>query len=232
MLGFDNLLYFTAHDETHGQELWQSDGTEAGTFLIKDIHSGPASSSPSTLTLVKNTLYFVADDGLHGEELWAYEIPHTVTSLAGTGGSISPESSQLVDDGTTTSFTLTPDAGYSIYAVTGCNGTLNNNIYTTGPITADCTVLAFFREIAALDDSDSDGIDDAWEKFWFNDLTTADESTDYDNDGYSDLQEFLNWLAGETDPKGEAYNPKVKNAPGGTGYDGRGHLQAVYKLLL
>lgn len=70
---------------------------------------------------------------------------YTVTSISGTGGSISP-SSATVNSGNTTSFIVTPDTGYSIASVTGCNGTLSGSTYTTGPITANCTVLATFRD--------------------------------------------------------------------------------------
>ncbi len=67
----------------------------------------------------------------------------TVSTSAGAGGSISP-ASVTVDEGDTTSFTITPDAGFLIDSVTGCNGALSGNSYTTGAISADCTVSASF----------------------------------------------------------------------------------------
>ena len=74
---------------------------------------------------------------------------YTVTPMAGNGGSISPGTAQTVEHGETTSFTITPDEGYRVDAVGGCDGALEGDIYTTGPITADCTVTASFVEIPA-----------------------------------------------------------------------------------
>src|SRR6266511_2232803 len=34
------VTIFTASDGLNGQELWKTDGTEAGTVLLKDINSG------------------------------------------------------------------------------------------------------------------------------------------------------------------------------------------------
>ncbi|PKG82342.1 hypothetical protein CXF85_12685, partial [Colwellia sp. 75C3] len=74
-------------------------------------------------------------------------ITHTVTALAGTGGGISP-ATQTVNQGTTTVITVTPTSGYFISAVTGCDGSLSGNTYTTGTIAASCSVSASFTPIA------------------------------------------------------------------------------------
>ncbi|MDH5388340.1 MAG: proprotein convertase P-domain-containing protein [Gammaproteobacteria bacterium] len=68
---------------------------------------------------------------------------YTVSATAGTNGAISPASS-IADHGATTSFTVTPDASFSIASVTGCGGSLTGNTYTTAAVTAACTVDASF----------------------------------------------------------------------------------------
>jgi len=76
-----DTLYFTANDIEHGTELWRTDGTEAGTVLVKDIYSGTASSDPAELTAVGTLLYFSAEDGVHGTELWRSDGTTAGTSL-------------------------------------------------------------------------------------------------------------------------------------------------------
>ncbi|MCW5214589.1 hypothetical protein VU13_04710, partial [Desulfobulbus sp. US5] len=56
---------------------------------------------------------------------------YTVTPSAGEGGSISPDTPQIVDYGDTTNFIVTPDEGYHIVNVEGCGGTLDGDTYTT-----------------------------------------------------------------------------------------------------
>jgi ELWxxDGT repeat protein len=63
-------VYFLAEDETHGIELWTSDGTGAGTHLVKDIDPGIVTPQIQSLTVAGNNIFFVANDGAHGHELW------------------------------------------------------------------------------------------------------------------------------------------------------------------
>jgi ELWxxDGT repeat protein len=69
-----STLYFTATDGTagaaHGKELWATDGTTAGTYMVADINPGPTSSNPANLTNYNGTLFFTANDGTNGNELW------------------------------------------------------------------------------------------------------------------------------------------------------------------
>ncbi len=63
-------LFFGANDGSHGEELWRSDGTAAGTKLVRDIMPGSNDSGPYNLTNVGGTLFFGANDPTHGAELW------------------------------------------------------------------------------------------------------------------------------------------------------------------
>ena len=63
--------------------------------------------------------------------------------MAAGQGSITPPSTK-VDHGSSTTFTVTPDTGYSVQSVEGCGGTLVGDTYTTAAVKADCTVTATF----------------------------------------------------------------------------------------
>ena len=71
MTTFNGKVYFEADPDTmKGYELYASDGTVAGTSLIKDINPGPGHSYPNNFIAMGNQLFFAADDGVHGTELW------------------------------------------------------------------------------------------------------------------------------------------------------------------
>jgi ELWxxDGT repeat protein len=75
-------LFFSATDGSHGTELWQTNGTSAGTALVADILPGSASSLflPG-LTNVSGTLFFSADDGSHGQEVFKSNGTSTGTAM-------------------------------------------------------------------------------------------------------------------------------------------------------
>src|SRR5215469_10132308 len=44
LVAIGSTIYFSADDGVHGSELWKTDGTAAGTVMIKDINPGSGSS--------------------------------------------------------------------------------------------------------------------------------------------------------------------------------------------
>ncbi len=65
-----NTFFFTAYHPTSGRELWKTDGTNAGTSLVRNINPGVADSNPDQLFVFNGALYFSAYDPVYGRELW------------------------------------------------------------------------------------------------------------------------------------------------------------------
>lgn len=57
---YKGVMYYCATDGIHGKELWRTDGTPAGTFMVKDINEGGKFSSPGLFTVCKGKLFFKA----------------------------------------------------------------------------------------------------------------------------------------------------------------------------
>ena len=65
----NGVALFTAISPA-GRELWRSDGTAAGTLMVKDVFPGSTSSETNYLTRVGDVVYFQAKDPAAGYELW------------------------------------------------------------------------------------------------------------------------------------------------------------------
>jgi len=92
----NNKMYFAAGSfGSNGQELWVSDGTTDGTYMVKNIYSGANSSEPRYLTALNDKLYFSAEDSIVGNELFVSDGTETGTHavsdfITGASDGISP----------------------------------------------------------------------------------------------------------------------------------------------
>lgn len=98
-------LYFTATSPDEGKELWVTDGTPVGTFLLKDIEPGAGTSDPFVLGAVNGKVLFVATAPDYGRELWITDGTSAGTTLfidfapgTASGGNISSTQSNNVQE--------------------------------------------------------------------------------------------------------------------------------------
>jgi ELWxxDGT repeat protein len=68
--GLGNHFYFRGDDGVGGAELWRTDGTPAGTTLVRDLVPGRFGAFPFGLLRAGRLVYFVAADGRGGTTLW------------------------------------------------------------------------------------------------------------------------------------------------------------------
>src|SRR5262249_29898719 len=110
----NGTLFFSAASPGIGTELWKSDGTAAGTVLVRDINPGSSGSFPGNLTNVGGTLFFSAFEPTTETELWRSD---------GT-----PEGTVLVED-----INPGPAVGSSPGSLTNVGGILFFAATTHGP---------------------------------------------------------------------------------------------------
>ena len=69
------------HQDGLGAELWRSDLTIGGTYMVKDIQPGAGDGYPSSLCEYYGKIYFAADNGRDGIELWSSDGTEAGTAL-------------------------------------------------------------------------------------------------------------------------------------------------------
>ncbi len=81
----DGVIYYGANDGVRGWELWRSDGTAAGTYLVKDINPGPGSSMTdwpwSGMAVVGQKIFLSVFEPVTGYELWVSDGTAAGTTL-------------------------------------------------------------------------------------------------------------------------------------------------------
>jgi ELWxxDGT repeat protein len=111
MTAVNGTAYFPAASGSAGLELWRSDGSAAGTMLVKDLAPG-GNSYPTRLTNVGGVLYFTANDGtVNGLFKSDGTAPGTVLVKAVTMPADYTTPGQLID-ANGTAFMIATDAGH------------------------------------------------------------------------------------------------------------------------
>ncbi|MCA9048101.1 MAG: hypothetical protein KDA89_05200, partial [Planctomycetaceae bacterium] len=122
IMPWGDAIYFGGYDAQHGNELWRTDGTVTGTYLVADLLEGPSSSNPGGGVVIEGSnadggsattnakLVFRAAVGANNHQLWSTD--------GTTGGTKQLTSFEpTVDFGLTASFT---PVGMTV---------LNNHVY-------------------------------------------------------------------------------------------------------
>jgi ELWxxDGT repeat protein len=70
LVALGDRLLFWGHDSAHGWEPWVTDGTKAGTRLVRDLVAGTGSSRARSWAVMGSRLYVAVSRGAAGAELW------------------------------------------------------------------------------------------------------------------------------------------------------------------
>jgi subtilisin family serine protease len=127
---------------SHTFTITPSQGHEIADVAVNNVSVGPVSSY--TFNNV------TADHTIHAIFAEVVAETHNITASAGTNGSISPTGTIAVEEGSSHTFTITPDNGYYIYDVAVDNVSIGMvSSYTFNNVAADHTIHAVFAEVVA-----------------------------------------------------------------------------------
>jgi ELWxxDGT repeat protein len=180
VLAVGNTVYFsaTATVALHQTALWKTDGSAAGSQLVKDTTSAAQAREISGMAALGNTVFFVGPDGSGGNGLWKSDGTANgtalVTSMASNpgyiGASLTPVGNYIYFDG------FDASAGWELWRTDGtAGGTIRVSDINPGPAGSRPVSNQFCRTIVGLSGIAyffaRDGVHGA--ELWRSDGTTA-----------------------------------------------------------
>lgn len=70
LIAFGDILIFSVYNESSNEEIWRTNGTEEGTWMVGDFNP-TGSFSPNRYINVGDRLIFMGNNGTIGHELWS-----------------------------------------------------------------------------------------------------------------------------------------------------------------
>lgn len=120
----------------NGRELWITDSTEAGTFLLKDINPGPSGSDPNGFTLLGDKVIFTANNSDYVRELWITDGTPAGTQIISNDVEVDGLDWSIVLNGKLYFVGSDSDNGYELWSTDGtaAGTTLVKDLYVgSGP---------------------------------------------------------------------------------------------------
>jgi LPXTG-site transpeptidase (sortase) family protein len=205
LIPMNTTLFFTAHDGTHGRELWKSEPPYDGstTQLAADIRQGEAGSDPHNTTSIGSILFFAATTRYHGTELWKYDTKIPIL-MPGT---------PLASPNGYANYSL-PSTGFAPGKITAIGAQPVEKQYSqAGDMTLEIPSLGVKAPLVGIPKSDS-----GWDLSWL-----------WNQVGYLGGTAFPTW-AGNSVITGHAYLPNGKPGPfvnlGNLGYGSQIEIHA------
>ena len=159
--------YFFANDSIHGAEPWVSDGTAAGTMMLKDINPGIAKSlTSSQFATLNGKTYLIANSPAEGTEIFETDGTTAGTHLLtdffpGTPGGVSADllalNGKLLFNGTQTPgsrhlYAYDPTANsYTLLGTNPVSGTITKDNVFCNKIYFNATDSAFKYRLSVSD---------------------------------------------------------------------------------
>jgi parallel beta-helix repeat protein len=238
----------------------------AGSGDAGALQAVGTASSPVVFTATETVQYAGGWQGIYfGVTAADSTMDHCRVQYADIGVSVSGSAPVLVENCTiseNSSYGISVSAGIPVVRYNRFSGNGSYGIYSSGAVTVDAELnwwadasgpyhettnpggsgdavsdyVDYTPWATDANDMDADSISDAWEYSHFNDLTTVDETTDYDGDGLLDKDELANGADptrtdsdGDGMPDGwevdQAFNPVIQDSALDADGDGFSNLR-------